>query len=496
MSLPELRPPKGWTAAQLGQFTGHRGETVNPAGTPEQTYELYSVPSLEAGRPEVVLGASIGSSKQKVEPQSVLLCKINPRINRVWVVGEFTEHPKIASTEWIVFPRAADLLPKFLKYFLQQNTVRDFLAQNASGVGGSLMRVKASTLAGFPFHYPHHSQQLRIVARIEELFSELDKGIQNLKQARAQLAVYRQALLKHAFEGELTAKWRAKHVTPLQTRREGPDDRISQSQAAWSWQNLASISVVSGGLTKNPDRESLPRKMKYLRVANVYANRLDLDDVREIGVTNEEAQRLTLKKGDLLVVEGNGSVEQIGRVAEWTGSIPDCGHQNHLIRARLGASILPRFVLRFLQSPRGRDAIVKAASSTSGLHTLSISKVGSLTIPVAPFSEQEALLSLLEPALDHVDVLQCDIDTNLQKAEALRQSILKKAFAGELVPQDPADEPATALLARIRLSRQSQAAADAERATHATASGAKKNPATRRSPSAKSAKSAVAPLNP
>ena len=300
---------------------------------------------------------------------------------------------------------------------------------------------------------PPTAEQRRIVAKIEELFSELDEGIENLKQARAQLAVYRQALLKHAFEGKLTADWRAAHADQLESAVEGSTDDLRQLPTGWLWQRLGDISVVSGGLTKNPKRESLPGKMKYLRVANVYADRLDLDDVREIGVTEDEARRLVLEKGDLLVVEGNGSIDQIGRVAEWAGSIQECGHQNHLIRARFSAAVLPRFALRFLQSPRGRDAIVKAASSTSGLHTLSISKVANLSIPVAPLPEQEALLSLIEPAFDYIAALETDIDANLQKAEALRQSILKKAFAGELVPQDPADLPAAVLLAGIRAAK-------------------------------------------
>jgi type I restriction enzyme S subunit len=190
--------------------------------------------------------------------------------------------------------------------------------------------------------------------------------------------------------------------------------------------------------------------MKYLRVGNVYADRLDLDDVREIGVTDEEATRLLLQKGDLLIVEGNGSLDQIGRVAEWNGLIPTCAHQNHLIRARFHSSVVPRFTLRFLQSKLGRDSIVRVASSTSGLHTLSISKVANLLVPVAPLREQEDLLGLIEPALDHILALEAEIETNLAKSEALRQSILKKAFAGELVPQDPSDEPAAELLARIR----------------------------------------------
>ena len=112
------------------------------------------MPSFPDGKPEIVRGKEVGSNKQVVEPRGVLLCRINPRINRAWVVGNFSEHTKIASTEWIVFPPSEEVVPDFLCYFLQQNAVRDFLAHNASGVGGSLMRVKPSTLRDFPFGHP------------------------------------------------------------------------------------------------------------------------------------------------------------------------------------------------------------------------------------------------------------------------------------------------------------------------------------------------------
>src|SRR5262249_2621569 len=157
----------------------------------------------------------------------------------------------------------------------------------------------------------------RIVRKIEELLSELDKGVESLIVAREQLTAYRLSMLKHAFEGKLTAEWRMEH---------------GQQDAKWSRERLDHIATVSGGLTKNPKRNSLPLRMKYLRVANVYADRLELDDISEIGVSQEEYENVALREGDLLVVEGNGSVEQIGRVAKWGGQLREVGHQNHLIR--------------------------------------------------------------------------------------------------------------------------------------------------------------------
>ncbi|EBW2381260.1 restriction endonuclease subunit S, partial [Salmonella enterica subsp. enterica serovar Enteritidis] len=99
---------------------------------------------------------------------------------------------------------------------------------------------------------------------------------------------------------------------------------------------MGAVVQITGGLTKNSARNALPLRVPYLRVANVYANELRLDEITEIGCTEAEYRRTLLQPGDLLIVEGNGSLDQIGRVAMWDGEHPGCAHQNHLIRARMG----------------------------------------------------------------------------------------------------------------------------------------------------------------
>ena len=150
---------------------------------------------------------------------------------------------------------------------------------------------------------------------------------------------------------------------------------------------LGQLGQVSGGLTKNGKRGTLPIVRPYLRVANVYSNELRLDEVAEIGMTSAEWEKTRLAPGDLLIVEGNGSIDQIGRLALWGGEIEECSHQNHLIRWRAGPDILPKYILYYLMSATGRQKIVQIASSTTGLHTLSVSKVAGLKIPVPSMAE-------------------------------------------------------------------------------------------------------------
>jgi type I restriction enzyme S subunit len=187
------------------------GGSVIPNREPNAAFVLYSVPSFESGHPDRVVGGAVESNKQAVEPNSVLVCKINPRINRVWKVGEHGvgEGRVIASTEWIVIRAVKGVEPNYLVHFLSTERVRQYLAANVSGVGGSLMRVNATTVGAIQFPLPPLPEQRRIVEQIDTLFAEIAEGEAALAEARKGLDLFRRSLLKAAVTGELTREWRA-----------------------------------------------------------------------------------------------------------------------------------------------------------------------------------------------------------------------------------------------------------------------------------------------
>lgn len=195
------------------------------------------------------------------------------------------------------------------------------------------------------------------------------------------------------------------------------------------WVSLGSLGDVIGGLTKNPKRATLPRKLPYLRVANVYANELRLDEIEEIGVEDNELEKLLVQKGDLLIVEGNGSPDQIGRLAIWDGSISPCVHQNHLIKVRLPVECLPKWVVSWLLSPEGRKCIRAVASSTSGLYTLSVGKVSALPVPLPPLAEQHRIVLDIERRLSISQEVDAQIDADLWRGLRLRHAILADCFS-------------------------------------------------------------------
>ena len=366
---------------------------------------------------------------------------------------------------------SAEIDPRYLMRALNSPLVRDRVTALQSG--STRKRISRRNLATVSIPIPPLNEQNRIVERIDILFDEIDRGVASLRDAKRAIELYRQSLLKSAFEGRLTAGWRADNadkaassavlLTRVKEQHHGykatPGD-YGGVPSEWLCLSLSSLGRVAGGLTKSQKRNDLPLKAKYLRVANVYANHLQLDEIKAMGVTEDELRKTRLEDGDLLFVEGNGSTKQIGRVAIWDDSIPNVIHQNHLIRFRSNGLLSPRFALYFMMSPVGRRRITAQASSTSGLHTLSISKVGALPTPLCSPAEQTEIVRLLDARLEAAEALEREIGATLVRAEALRQSVLKQAFSGKLVPQDPTDEPATALLARIRADHDTDATKD------------------------------------
>ncbi|MBK9797236.1 MAG: hypothetical protein IPP58_12215 [Holophagaceae bacterium] len=328
---------------------------------------------------------------------------------------------------------------------------------------------------GYARHYQHLRsarllvpplpEQRRIVAEIEKQFTRLDKGVTALRRVQANLKRYRAAVLKAACEGRLvpteaelskTGRMKVDFDTGetllssiLTERRKGwqsrgqykepatPDTTVlSQLPDGWMWARLEQLGTTTGGLTKNPKRAKLTKKMPYLRVANVYANELRLQEIEHIGVEDSELEKLLVCAGDLLIVEGNGSKDQIGRLAVWDGSIDPCVHQNHLIKVRPTEPRMSKWILHWLQSPNGRNFVEMVASSTSGLYTLSVNKVGDLPIALPPLAEQSRIVAEVERCLSVVEELEAMVSASLQRAARLRQSILQQAFTAKLTRTD------------------------------------------------------------
>ena len=303
----------------------------------------------------------------------------NPsRINVGSVDWQRCETQVIVSPLYNVFSVSDELDSQFLYYFLKSNIGRQMI--RAKAAGSVRDNLKLDMLKEITIPESSLNDQRRCAATLDNL--------QYLIELRKKQLNELDNLIKARFV-EMFGDYLK-------------DDR----------KPLSEVAIITGGLTKNSNRNTFETKMRYLRVANVFYNRLDLREILEIGVKEEEIEKTLLQAGDLLFVEGNGSIEQIGRVAIWDGSIDPILHQNHLIKARFNNEIIaPEYALFYFMLQDGRQQIISKSVSTSGLNTLSVNKVSSLLLPIPPIALQKQFAEFINQT-DKSKVVEAIYKTN------------------------------------------------------------------------------------
>lgn len=326
------------------------------------------------------------------------------------------------------------------------------ISDSKSGI--AVGNVNAQKLAAITIPLPPLPEQKRIVAKIEELFSELEAGEASLRKARRQLGVYRQSLLKQAFEGKLTQKWRTQNPDKLfsldgiQSLENSP-----QLPEGWSWIKLGSaIEQPAYGTSKKCSYES--DGVGVLRIPNVVNGAIDAADLKFAEFTGDEFNTYQLQEGDLLMIRSNGSVSIVGRCARVESKHTELLYAGYLIRLRPNGALLDSTFLKDqLASHAVRSQIEFSAKSTSGVNNINAKEIQRLVIALPSLPEQQEIVRLLEAQFEVIEQNERELDAALKRSDALRQSILKKAFSGCLVPQDSSNEPASELLGRIKAER-------------------------------------------
>lgn len=340
--------------------------------------------------------------------------------------------------------------PTFLLHLWNSAEVADQLRQVASSTSG-LHTLSTAKLKRVEISLPPLAEQRRIVEALEDHLSRLDAAQRTLASSLTRTRSLRETILTQAVLGRFPA-----------TRFSDAADDREKLPSGWTWTTLEQVASVQGGIQKQQKRRPARNRFPFLRVANVGRGSLDLSNVHEVELFEGEIERFRLSTGDLLVVEGNGSPDQIGRATMWRGQIADCVHQNHLIRVR-PSSVLDAAYLEYAwNSSEIVHQLKRAASSTSGLHTLSTAKLKRVQIPLPPLDTQKKIVDDIADQFARIDRLIEAFKTASPRADHLRRALLTEAFSGRLVPQDPEDEPASELLARIRAKRAGLAAGKAK----------------------------------
>jgi len=460
--------PKGWVETDFVKINFHRSKSIDPRNEPENEYELYSVPSFQTGKPEIVKGKEIGSSKQVVEPRDVLVRKINPRINRVWEVAANTGRPQIASSEWIVM-RSNSILSDYLRYQFSENNFRELICNDVTGVGGSLTRAQPKRVATYPVFIAPLPEQKRIAAKLDCLLVKVDSCKARLDKVPEIIKRFRQSVLSDAVSGKLTEDWREDRsdfdtgtqlLNEIAVARKSTEEwnyfneswKQNKLPVSWDWAYLSEIAESKLGKMLDK-RKNIGNRTKYLRNVNVRWFNFDLDDLLEMKATEKDRNKFCLKENDVLICEGG----EPGRSAVWEKNNNSLIYQKALHRVRLKHGINPNWLVFNLKADADNNKLVALFTGTTIKH-LTGQSLAKYPIAIPPTKEQSEIVRRVHTLFSFTDQLEEKLKTATKRIDKITLNILSKAFRGELVPQDPNDETAEVLLKRIRTEREALAA--------------------------------------
>ena len=493
--------PPSWVAAAIGDVTLPRGVKAKPSELGEAPF--IGLENIEAQTMRLLAVGSTNAVKTAGSvfcAGDVLYARLRPYLNKVYK----PDFDGLASGEFIVFPGQPFLHSSYLQFFLNQ---WEFVAWVTRLNAGDRPRVNFEQFADYAFPLPPLAEQRRIVAEIEKQFTRIDASVDALKRAQANLRRYRASVLKDACEGRLVpteaelaraegrdykhadellvrilaerrARWESqtKHGRKYKEPAAPDTSDLPALPEGWSYVGIQQIlSLGRTGLKTGPFGSLLKKHehkgsgVPVLGIENI--RRMEFVSGSRIFVTPQKAKQLSgydVQEGDILISRSG----TVGEACVLPADVGEARLSTNLMRVSLAKKhVSPRyFCLLFSGSPFVLDQ-VSILCSGSTRDFLNGKILRSIVFPLPPLAEQRRIVAEVERRLSVVQQAEAAVEAGLVRAERLRQSILKLAFSGRLVPQDPDDEPASVLLERIR----------AEREAAETAGKAKNKPSRRRS---------------
>ena len=374
----------------------------------------------------------------------------------------------------------------YIAWYLQSEEYRNRVSSLAAGI--NINNLRREHIEETPIPLPPLAEQRRIVAEIETQFTRLDASVAALRRAQANLKRYRASVLKDACEGRLVpteaelapsegrefepaavllerilaerrARWESEEKRRGKYKEPSAPDTsaLPELPEGWVWVNFEQLtSVIRNGYSKRPQGDT---GTPILRISAVRPMEVNLEAIRWVDSKGNLAD-FQIHPGDLLFIRYNGNPAFVGVCGVVPNGIRDTLHPDKLIRAALVESdTMPAFVQIVANVGTSREFLNQRVKTTAGQSGISGTDLKAMPIPLPPLAEQRRIVAEVERRLSVVQQAEATVEASLARAERLRQSILKQAFSGRLVPQDPDDEPASALLERMRAEREAEAEA-------------------------------------
>ena len=339
--------------------------------------------------------AGLKSSKFQFSDRHVLFGKLRPYLRKI----ARPAFSGVCSTDIIPILPKDGVSRDYLFFYLRTPDIVNLATSRSSGA--NLPRLSPKQLASFRIPLPPLAEQ----ERIAQILDAADALRAKRREALAQLDTLRQSTFLDMFGDPIT------------------------NPKGWEATTVGRVGSVQGGLQVTSKRRSLPIERPYLRVANVFRGFLELHEIKTIRLTESELLRTSLDYDDILIVEGHGNKAEIGRCARWDGSIDQCVHQNHLIRLRCDRSkASPIYVENFINSPGGRKSLIGTSRTTSGLNTISVSKVRGSEIQLPSLDLQHRFGVIC----DSIDKQKASQRAHLAELDTLFASLQSRAFRGDL----------------------------------------------------------------
>lgn len=449
-NLPAL--PVKWCWTTLGEISKLNPKLQN-AGISDDT-EISFLPMKCIQEKTGIFDPSITKKYLEVKKGytaftngDILFAKITPCMEngKVAVVDGLKNKLGFGSTEFhVIRVLNKEIEKKFIFFYLVREEFRRDAKRNMTGSAGQL-RVPTNYMQETKIPLPPLPEQHRIVQKIEELFTDLDAGVQELKKAKVQIKYYRQAVLRAAFEGILV---------PNENEFEEKKGFFGLP-SGWSWTTVEAVgSVGEQTVLTGPFGSQLGKKdfrdkgVPLLTIGCLQDSGLSLNKAFYIEESKaEELDRYRLREGDILF----SRMATVGRACYVTLPFENSIINYHLMRLRLSRELIdPLYFIYYVRGSKVVKDYLKKINHGVTREGINSSQLLKMPLMLPKLDEQHRIVSEIERRFSVIDQIEKIIDQSLIQAEKLRQSILKKAFEGKLVPQDPNDEPASALLERIK----------------------------------------------